>query len=299
MNKIALGTTVFKRTEKLQDLLESVDSKLINKVYIGDVGHTKERQKIYEKDYPFDLQFFDLEYDSGLGASRDRIVNELQEDYLLIVDNDVTLPDNIDVLKKQLERSSELGGIGGILIEDGKIRSGCCDIYECQEYFVKHISKRKEIKEIGDSPIVFFDQIQNVALFKKECLEDYSWDPEYTINKEHEDFFVGHKKNTKWKFGVCPEVLFRHYPGGSEQYDNHRNSRSKYISSEEYFLNKWNFKGYVRGNPMWIDSYTPDDGLLYICYDFLLKILALLPLWVEIYILILLEYANKNFRKNG
>lgn len=256
MSEIAVGATVFQREQKVADLLDSISSEPpIETVYLGDNGHITERKKeIYAKEYPFNLEVLDLEYDSGLGHSRKRIVEESQEPYLLIVDNDVKIPHNVAQLYKILQERANLGGVGGILIENTRIRSDCYDLYEHGPLLLKHISEPKEVQKVADAPLVKFDQIQNVAMYRRECLEDYCWDSAYTIGWEHTDFFVGHKKRTEWSFGVCPEVMFRHYPGGDTGYISKRRDTQRLKRTKQYFLEKWQYEQVLTGQLNWLQT---------------------------------------------
>lgn len=256
MRDIAVGATVFQREEKVANLLNSIDTDSpIKTVYLGDNGEITERKKqIYNREYHFKLKVLDLEYDSGLGHSRKKIVEESEEPYLLIVDSDIQIPHNILQLYTILQQREGLGGVGGILIERDHIRSDCCDLYENDPILLKHIQGSKEVKQIAGAPLVEFDQIQNVAMYRRECLEDYCWDSAYTIGWEHEDFFIGHKKKTDWSFGVCPEVMFRHYPGGNENYTSKRRNKERLKEAKKHFLEKWGYKQVFNGQVNWLQT---------------------------------------------
>jgi hypothetical protein len=261
MSEIALGVTVFMRHDKLEKLLRSINPEIISHVYISDDGNmTEEKRHIYKKEYPFQLTVFDLEYDAGLGYGRNKIVQELEEEYLLIVDSDMEMPNNVTTLKHQLEHSPEFGGICGMLLENNRIYTSCSDIHIDGKKIIKDINEQKQIRFSAESPLIQFDFISNAALFRKECLEDYSWDPNYTIGREHIDFYVGHYVNTDWRFGLCPEVYFPHHPGGSSEYLSNRFDNSKYDEAESYFLNKWGFSKFVPRDTTWIDTYNHEYG---------------------------------------
>jgi len=256
MDEIAAGAVVFQRAEKVRDLLNSIDEHSpIGTVYIGDNGKITDRKlEIYDREYPFELHVLDLEYDSGLGHSRRKIVEESDEPYLLIVDSDVEIPHNVGQLQTILQHRPELGGVGGVLIETDKIRSDCYDLFDQGPVLLKSIRSRKRVQEVSGLPLVEFDQIQNVAMYRRECLEDYCWDPEYTIGWEHTDFFLGHKRRTEWSFGVCPEIMFRHYPGGDENYRAKRKSWTRIHESKQYFLDKWDLEQVMNGETNWLRS---------------------------------------------
>lgn len=262
MDDIAVCVTVFKRVEKVDALLHSIDPKFISRVYIADDGEwTDRKEAVYGQDFPFDLEVFDLEFDAGLGAGRNKIVQESTEEYLLLMDSDMKMPGNTDVLLQQLEADPGLGGICGLFLESDRIySSGCLDIYEEDKTCKFEIRERKETELLANYPFVQFDMIANAALFRRDCLEDYSWDPEYVIGIEHMDFYVGHMRQSDWRFGLSPSVHFPHDPGGSLEYLSHRHSDSKYDDSKNYFLDKW---GYVELGPIqhrWLNTYDPEFG---------------------------------------
>lgn len=250
--EIAVGVKVFSRTEKLSNLLKSVGEQDIQTVYIADDGEmTDEKARIYERDYPFDLRVFDLPYDAGLGAGRAHIVDHLSEDYLLIVDSDHELLSDVSRLRDQLEQNDSIGGIGGLLYENQRITGHCHDLFENGDLLVRDVKQKKPVQNVAGHPFISFDFIPNVALFRRECLEEYCWDSEYVIGKEHLDFYVGHLKGTTWEFGVCPTVLFGHYPGGDTTYVENRESYRKLMKSREYFLEKWGYDDIVLGFTEW------------------------------------------------
>lgn len=263
MSDLALGVAVFTRVEKLRSLLNSVNPNQISRVIIADNGEpTVAKHTLYRNYDRTDLTVLDVEYNAGLGHCRRRISDELREDLLLIVDSDIVLPNNVDSLAAQVNSRPDIGGVGGILWEDRQLRSNCFDLQERGDVLLKHISGNKQIVELENEPFVKFKCIQNVAVFKRDCLLDYSWDPAYKIGWEHTDFFVGHMRNTEWSFGVNPNVIFRHQPGGSTQYMSYRKSSDELRKSKEYFLRKWGYKQVVRGQCDWVRS---ADGLPSLC----------------------------------
>jgi hypothetical protein len=215
---------------------------------------TERKQEIYNEDYEFDLEVLDLEFDAGLGHSRRKIVERSDEPYLLIVDSDVRIPHNVSDLYTILQRRPDLGGVGGVLIESDQIRSDCYDLFDRGSLLVKDIREPKQVQEVAELPLVEFDQIQNVALYRRDCLEDYCWDSSYTIGWEHTDFFLGHKKQTEWSFGVCPEVMFRHYPGGDTGYKSKRQSKERIRKTKKYFLKKWGYEQVLMGQVNWLQT---------------------------------------------
>src|SRR5699024_7974003 len=130
--------------------------------------------------------------------------------FLLIVDSDNKIPNNVTLLAEQLTARPNIGGIAGTMIEPeiGRICQSAKDFYVDDGKLVRTVHHdEKEIEYIAESPFIQFDIVPNITMYRKECLEDYSWDPDIPIRREHADFYVGHWRKTDWKFGVCPEVL--------------------------------------------------------------------------------------------
>jgi glycosyltransferase involved in cell wall biosynthesis len=250
---VALGVPVYQRTEKLRDLLESAENVAIDAVYVADNGHSEEREHLYEADWDFELSLLDVEYDSGLGNCRNAVVEALEEDYLIICDSDHTIPHNVSLLVEQLDAQPAVGGVCGLLFEHGGLRATCHDLYEHGDILLRDI-QGKEATRVADAPFVEFDFLNNVAAFRRECVEDYAWDPQLQQGKPHLDFYVGHKRRTDWTFGVCPEVQFSHHPGGDTSYESHRNKWQRLIGAREYFLEKWGYRQIAYGQLEWLDT---------------------------------------------
>ena len=261
MPDIAVCVPMFMRSSKLRTLLASAEHVGIEKVYVADDGEmTDAKEAIYATDYEFELEVFDLEYDAGVGHKRNVLGSEPAEPYLLFVDSDMQVPPNYETLHRQLESRPELGGVTPMYLEEGRISTVATDLYEEDGRLYRDIWERKEIESVADAPLVEFDFLPNVGLFRKRALDDYNWDSEYTIMREHLDFYVGHWKRTDWTFGLCPQVLIPHTPGGSDEYVSHRRSETKFQRSDEYFRDKWNYVEVVRGADRWVDTYDPDLG---------------------------------------
>lgn len=256
MTELALGVTAFRRTKKLKNLLDSIQAQPINKVYIADQGETTEKkQQLYNRDYPFELEVLDLEFNIGTGYCRWIVAEESTEDYLLIADSDNRIPVNVEVLVNQLKQRSDLGGISGILAEKDRIWCASHDLREEGDVLIRGNDTEKTTEIVADAPLIEFDVLPNITVFRRECLDDYSWDQDYPAY-QHIDFYVGHKKQTDWSFGVCPQVIFEHYPGGSDDYTSYRNDTERLWTGKKMFLDKWGYRQIVLGQTTWLQSQT-------------------------------------------
>ena len=65
-------------------------------------------------------------YDVSIGACRAAIDDELNAEYLLVADSDLRLRTGLGPrrLQRVLEHRSGLGGVSGVLFEDGEMRAG-------------------------------------------------------------------------------------------------------------------------------------------------------------------------------
>jgi len=251
---IAVGVKVFSRVEKLDRLLSSIERYPIDTVYVADDGEmTDEKTGLYDREYGFELTLFDLPYDAGLGAGRAHVVEHLSEEYLLLVDSDHELLGSVTTLRDQLEADDGLGGVAGLLYEDGAVVGTCHDLHPNDDVLVRTVPQPKPVRMVGGAPFVPYDFVPNTALYRRACLAEYCWDPEYVIGKEHLDFFEGHRRRTDWRFGVNPTVLFGHHPGGDSRYVENRDSYEKLQRSREYFLEKWGYDRIVLGYTDWED----------------------------------------------
>jgi hypothetical protein len=252
---IALGTKVFSRVERLERLLDSVEDHPIETVVVADDGKASEKKKeVYTAEWDFELKVIDLEFDSGVGLSRQAIVDNLPEvEYSFVVDSDHELPPNAIDLIDILKNDTSLGGVAGEILEPntGSVGDGCRDFREVGDDLIFH-TPEKDIEMIGGSPIVRFDFIPYAAAYRTVALKDYTRDPAYIIGWEHGDFFVGHWKQTDWEFAITPDVMIRHYPGGDQFYANNRNSDDKMGASYEHFLNKWGYNDVIYEGVGWL-----------------------------------------------
>lgn len=259
MPDIALGVVVLNRVDKLERLLESAEEPPIDTVYVADNGKpTDAKKRLFTQKYDFKLKILDLEYDIGLGSSRDAIVSEFDEEYLLIADSDHEIIDDIDRLVGVLQTREDIGGVAGSVMEPerGRIWQSAKDFYEEGSRLIRSADqeRKKKIEWIGNSGFVEFDFIPYPTLYRRECLEDYSWDPEYPLGRAHADFYVGHWKQTEWRFGICPQVHFGHYPGGDTSYSSHRRDDDKYQKAKSHFRKKWGYSSVESKRGYWFDT---------------------------------------------
>lgn len=258
---VALGVPVFRRTEKFAALLDSVEATPVSTVYVADNGDAEDRDHLYDRPHGFDIELLDLDRGARLGRARRAIADAVDEPYLVLVDSDFRVPPNVGVLVEQLRAAPAFGGVGGLLLEHGRISGMYHDLHEDGDLLIRDTPGEKPVRDLAGHPFVEFDFIPNAAVLRTDCFADYTWDPAYVIGKEHLDFYVGHHRRTGWRFGVCPEVLFRHDPGGDAGFVQRRHDPSRLMESKRRFLTKWGYSQILRRR-YWLDRAHPDPPMM-------------------------------------
>jgi len=273
MSEIAMGTVVLNRVEKLSKLLESVQNSPVHVVYVADNGKmSDEKEALYSDEFSFRLEVIDMEYDIGLGACREQISETLDEEYLLMADSDHRITGDVETLLEVLEERPELGGVSGSIVEPerGRIWQSGKDFKEKGNNLVRspHV-REKRIETVAGTYFVEFEFIPYPTLYRKECVKEYNWDPEYPLGRAHVDFYLGHWKNTDWSFGLCPDLYFEHHPGGSDDYVSHRRDDDKYNYAKKYFREKWGYSAVIMEGTHWFDTknWTLADQAYYMYHD--------------------------------
>ncbi|MFB6121131.1 MAG: glycosyltransferase family 2 protein, partial [Halobacteriaceae archaeon] len=261
--ELTVGTKLFTRETKLKQLLQSIPE-TVDRVIVADDGpvNAADRDVFNLVNDRLDLTVLNLEADAGLGAGRQAILEECGSDYLCIVDTDMEVPTNVTTLVDILDATPSLGGLSGFLRESGELTGLFHDLYETADgdLLIRDVREEKERVSTAGGDYVPFNFVPNAAVFRTECLRDYGWDTEYVIGREHLDFYLGHWKQTEWKFGVCPDVAFPHYPGGSTSYMDDRRSSLKLRASRAYFREKWGYHSVI-GVDDWLGRMKGDRPL--------------------------------------
>ena len=281
MSDIALGVTNFIRTCKLTNLFESIPTGVINRVVVADNGSIKEEEKeLYNRDWGFNITVLDLPYDSGIGLCRKQIVSEVDEKHLLLLDNDMLFPSNFSHLINIMESESNYGGVSGLLLENGNIRGAGVNHNEIKIggdlILYLHNEGMPSPKLIDGAAVYSFDQIPQAGLFRTECFDAYVWDEAYQSLGEHRDFFIGQRKYSNWDFGVTPNVIIQHNPGGGAEYQNIITDNERRDADRQRFLNSWEYDLVMYGESNWLETVSEKGDS-----SFLKKVHKSLPMWAR------------------
>lgn len=247
---ITVGVKTFLRTPKLRMCLESLTRHAWREVIVADDGPVDaEREALYEEfSHRLPFVLVRLPFDTGLAAGRNEIVRRCRTEYLLVLDDDQTVPDNIGALADVLDERPDLGGISCIWLEKSGRKCTACDVRVEGRRIVKEVASDKQVLTTrGGLRYVLFDFVPNSTLFRMACLADQAWDPFYKIGKEHLDFFLSHQKLAHWKFAVSLDVVIGHHPEGeAADYSEFRHGE-RVRTSERYFLEKFGVDEVIEG----------------------------------------------------
>jgi glycosyltransferase involved in cell wall biosynthesis len=241
-NEITVGVKTFLRTPKLRMCLESLARHPWREVIVADDGEIDaEREAMYaEAATRLPLKLLRLPFDTGLSAGRNEIVRQCATPYLLMLDDDQTVPANIGQLAEVLDENPGMGGVSCVWLEHGARKCTACDIQREGRKVFKDIVGEKPVNTTGGGQrYVVFDFIPNSTLFRTACLLEQPWDPFYKIGKEHLDFYLAQKQLGHWQFAVSLDVEIGHHPQSSERsYKSFRHGERVKVS-ERYFLRKF------------------------------------------------------------
>ncbi|NLV14366.1 glycosyltransferase [Haloarcula argentinensis] len=256
---VTLCVPVLMRVQKLRRLLESLPP-AVDEVIVADNGHTNQRQSVTNPEqYDADITVRALPHDCGIGRCRQQAAAAASNDYLLVADNDMILPDSIQPLLDILRADPDLGAVSGTLHEDGHLRAGVCNFREesiwGRDLLVQTHDEDTTVETVGGHPLARHDKLPNAMVVRRACVEDYSWDGQLK-DKEHLDWFLGHYHETDWEMGVCPSVVFRHEHGENEQYQQqyrHGNTERQQ-QYHDMVCEKYGYDDIVWGDTRWFGT---------------------------------------------
>jgi len=227
---IAVVMTTFLRDDIMLKCLPSYD-KYPLRIYLLDQGtSTPNKEKFYniyrKKDHIIEYSDFDI----GLSAARNKLLDKVKEPYILLTEDDIELiTDPIKLTYKLLENDN-LGIIGGMPIT---MPSGKEEHYEFE---LELKDKILYYKKTGK-----YDIVENFFVAKREVFDDIRYDENLKLC-EHSDFFIRLKQLNKWTVDRTDELRGYHYPMRTEEYKKYR-GRGEF---EKMFKQKWGIKDIKR-----------------------------------------------------
>lgn len=180
----------------------------------------------------------------NLSLGRNRIVDKLKDDYLLLLDDDfLIVPDNniLDVMVIMGKEDMDI--VCGSLYFEGRLLGHEKDL-EIKDRTIFKNEPKRQWEKIEGLRFKHIDMGLNFFLAKKSVFKKVRWDNYCDINSEHVDFFLmAQKKELKVFF--CPDMKAEHIPTvGSEDYKRLRDRTDSY----KYLANKWGVDRIIEGD---------------------------------------------------
>ena len=250
--RIAIGIKTFMREEALFKTLKAIKEHfpLPYRIYLADDSRiSDDKEYIYGRLDKEDHKIFRLSFNSGLSVGRNRIVKEITEDYILIMDDDILLQDgdSIKNMKTVLDSDERLGLVSGMLFTESGQYLACENYqkglkFEWKSGFLHRYPIKRDIHEVDGIKFIYADQVVNFFLAKKEIFQKVSWDNRIKIEWEHIDFFLA-LKQSGWKSAVCLDTKAAHqYIKPDAEYNRfRRNITNQYFFQKHQIFGVLNF----------------------------------------------------------
>jgi len=153
------------------------------------------------------------------------VVDELDTEYLLWLDDDIIFDHKtLEALVERMKNNPEFGWISPYLWE---IKKGEYHSHASNWMTGGNTILRRVITPDIASGFQEVDQPSSVGIYRKEMLDEVSWNDDVKIGREH-ILFAWDVEDTDWKCGFDPTVSFKH--GGCQDipdYDKLRNRMDK------------------------------------------------------------------------
>lgn len=161
-------------------------------------------------------RYIKTEFDIGISAGRNRLVNECETPYCMILDDDCIFlkETNIASLIKEL-KDRDLDILQPKVIQDD-VNLKYQGIISIDGTTIKHTRKEDGL----------MDYVLNIFIAKTDTLKKYKWDERFKTG-EHAQYFFDHKG--KMKIGVSDVATIEHKHFNKDDYNEYRNKAYNYI----------------------------------------------------------------------
>jgi glycosyltransferase involved in cell wall biosynthesis len=251
---VTIGIKSFLRPDAIERTLKAIEKHNFAEVIVADDSPIDQRKKkVFERAGKKinNFRFIKLPEDVGLSAGRNEIVKCCRTQYLLMLDDDQEIPENIMKLAEILDYDKNLGGVSCFWREFGEIKCTATNLIDKGRYLIKDLEISKYHKTNHGTRFTYADFIPNSTLFRINCLRDISWDSRFKIGSEHVDFFLAHKRLRKWKFAVTSDVIIEHFPKKEGEYSaSFRHNKTRLSKSDKIFKLKWGKTYIINGKQM-------------------------------------------------
>lgn len=199
------------------------------KLYLLDQGeHTTIKDEFYNELKSKGHYIVYSEHDIGLSAARNRLMKEINEEYVLITEDDIELVTNPYMLLQRFwnkNNENNLGILGGLLIRQPSGK---------EQHYEYELSLKDGVLEYTKSANI--DLVLNFALAKRALFNDILWDEQLKLS-EHTSFYLCLKQLNKWKVDYTKYFVGYHHSAKTKEYiEQYRGRASREYG--EMFRNK-------------------------------------------------------------
>lgn len=216
------------------------------KVLVAENGHYSE--SMHEFLDSVGAEYHLMPYDSGVCFARNRLIDEVETEFVLVGDDDFfyTETAKVDKMLKFLKNRKDFSLVGGRIMEDGTIRDYQAMVSVEGGTLRQFPLKPEDLKIDKKSGLRFqkAELVFNFFVARTEDIKQCRWDQNIKVAYEHSDWFI-QLKFAKVPVAFSPDPIVVHKPKLEEKIDTTRylNYRSR-RSDKEYFFQKWNLKDF-------------------------------------------------------
>lgn len=184
----------------------------INFLVAENGKHNKEVEKIVKK---YKGKYIRMPYDSGVCVARNKLMDNVKTEYVMIGDDDFeyTKEANVDKMIKLLENNKDIDLVGGRISEGGEVRNYQGFIKQNKGYFIYtrldlDKCKYKTSEGLRYTPV---DLTFNFFVARADKVKQVLWDEKIKVAYEHSNFFIDFI-NAGNRVVFSPEPIVIHKP---------------------------------------------------------------------------------------
>jgi hypothetical protein len=227
---IAVVMTTFLRDERMMKVLPSY-LKYPVKLYLLDQGNPSPVKNKYYDELRAQGHYIEYsEYDIGLSEARNRLLSQVDQEFVLLTEDDIELVSNPYSLLQSFWNNN-LGVLGGLLYRQPE---------SSEQHYEYELSLKEGVLEYKKSDHV--DLVLNFALFRNAVFADITYDSKLKLC-EHTDFYLRLKQLNKWKVDYTRQLIGNHYSLKEGEYKRYRSRGAEYA---EIFKKKWNITSIIK-----------------------------------------------------
>jgi len=186
-----------------------------------------------------DIEYITLPFDSGLGAGRNALIDQVKTKYTLHLDDDWVFFQNTDIkLMLQILKKSKLDLLSGMVINTSNgSKNAFYGNFSEEDGRLVYARAARNKKVVDGHEVFIHDFVCNFYMAKTEALKSLRWDAKFKTGGLHSDFF--YRAHKKIKIGHCNDIEIHH--ADSSKYHKYKKYRCRAMNYYNLFLKKHKF----------------------------------------------------------